>query len=940
MTAYPGILNDAAAELGGYSGCSMPDETSSMPLKLPLAPVLVANHAGAVWLTPDGEIETPSSRDAAANAFKTMPIVCHAKATSAHLGSEPFPALDILELLAFVHPAKFCTPAPLGIARFLGLPEPAGLEDQAATLVQAVERLHRGLSGASTDAEGIAWSMGRAGWPWAASVLAALGGGNGDPKRRAANPADAFRAWRDLPEWSEHAPPPQPGQLPVSPDEAESQLTAALGAQAEARPQQVQFTREVTRAFDPVDQAAHPRTVLAQAGTGVGKTLGYLAPASLWADRNDGTVWVSTYTRNLQRQLDGELDRVYPDPTEKPLRAVIRKGRENYLCLLNFEEAVGRLSADTGSAIGMGLLARWIGATRDGDMIGGDFPSWLPDLLGFPAAMGLTDRRGECIYSACSHFSKCFIERTVRRARRAKIVVANHALVMVQAALGGGDEAYRPARYVFDEGHHIFDAADSAFSAHLSGGETAELRRWFLGAEGRRGSRSRGLKARIEDLLGEDEAAVTALGELLQAARTLPGPGWMTRLAEGNPVGPAESFLRLVRQQVYARDKNADSPYGLETDAVPPVDGVAGAALELLDALGEIERPARVLIGHLARQLDDEADDLDTATRQRIEAVARSLERRGVLQVGAWRDMLTSLGREIPEGFVDWMSVERIGGRDFDIGLHRNWVDPTQPFAETVIAPSDGALITSATLRDGHGGDAEAWARARLRTGLDKVGDETLTLDVASPFDYPSQTRVFVISDLDKNDTDQVAAAYRELILAAGGGVLGLFTSIARLRNVHARLVEASELNDVTLLAQHVDPLDIGTLIDMFRSDEDSCLLGTDAARDGIDVPGRSLRMVVYDRVPWPRPTILHRERKKAFGGSRYDDSITRLRLKQAYGRLIRQAADRGVLVMLDRAMPSRLLDAFPAGVDVRRVGLAHAISESAVFLDPTGGDG
>ena len=939
MTAYPGILTDAAARLGGYSGCFMPDETSSTPLKLPVAPVLVANHAGAVWLTPDGEIETLPGRDAAANAFKTMPVVYHAKATSAHLGSEPFPALDVLELLAFVHPAKFCTPTPLGIARFLGLPEPAGLEDQAATLIQAVEHLHRGLSGASADAEGIAWSMGRAGWPWAASVSAAFGGGNGDAKHRAANPADAFRAWRDLPEWSEHAPPPQPRHLPVSPDEAEAQLTTALGAEAEARPQQVLFTREVTRAFDPVDEAAHPRTVLAQAGTGVGKTQGYLAPASLWADRNDGTVWVSTYTRNLQRQLDGELDRVYPNPTEKPLRAVIRKGRENYLCLLNFEDAVGRLSADTGTAIGMGLLARWIGATRDGDMIGGDFPSWLPDLLGFPVAMGLTDRRGECIYSACSHFSKCFIERTVRRARRAKIVVANHALVMVQAALGG-DEAYRPARYVFDEGHHIFDAADSAFSAHLSGGETAELRRWFLGAEGRRGSRSRGLRARIEDLIGEDEAAVAALGELLQAARTLPGPGWMTRLTEGNPAGPAESFLRLVRQQVYARDKNADSPYGLETDAAPPVDGMIGAALELLDALTEIKRPAGVLIGCLARQLDDEADDLDTATRQRVEAVARSLERRGVIQVGDWCKMLTSLGQEIPEGFVDWMSVERIGGRDFDIGLHRNWVDPTQPFAETVIAPSDGTLITSATLRDGHGDDAGAWARARLRTGLDKVGDETLTLDVASPFDYPSQTRVFVVSDVDKNDTGQVAAAYRELILAAGGGVLGLFTSIARLRNVHARLVEASGLNDVTMLAQHVDPLDIGTLIDIFRSDEDSCLLGTDAARDGIDVPGRSLRMVIYDRVPWPRPTILHRERKKAFGGSRYDDSITRLRLKQAYGRLIRQAADRGVLVMLDRAMPSRLLDAFPAGVGVRRVGLAQAISESAAFLDRTGGDG
>ena len=81
--------------------------------------------------------------------------------------------------------------------------------------------------------------------------------------------------------------------------------------------------------------------MLAEAGTGVGKTLGYIAPASLWAEKNEGAVWISTFTRNLQHQIDGELDRLYPDPAAKERRVVLRKGRENYLCLLNFEEAVG-----------------------------------------------------------------------------------------------------------------------------------------------------------------------------------------------------------------------------------------------------------------------------------------------------------------------------------------------------------------------------------------------------------------------------------------------------------------------------------------------------------------------------------------------------------------------------------------------------------------------
>ena len=112
--------------------------------------------------------------------------------------------------------------------------------------------------------------------------------------------------------------------------------------------------------------------------------------------------------------------------------------------------------------------------------------------------------------------------------------------------------------------------------------------------------------------------------------------------------------------------------------------------------------------------------------------------------------------------------------------------------------------------------------------------------------------------------------------------------------------------------------------------------------RDGVDVPGRSLRLIVFDRVPWPRPDILHRARKAAWkaamsdkgaGANAYDDVLARLRLKQAYGRLIRRADDRGVFVMLDSRLPSRLLGAFPAGVSIERVGLAEAVASVRAFI-------
>jgi ATP-dependent DNA helicase DinG len=206
---------------------------------------------------------------------------------------------------------------------------------------------------------------------------------------------------------------------------------------------------------------------------------------------------------------------------------------------------------------------------------------------------------------------------------------------------------------------------------------------------------------------------------------------------------------------------------------------------------------------------------------------------------------------------------------------------------------------------------------------------------VASPFDYPAMTRVFIVTDIDKRDPDQVASAYRALFLAARGGGLGIFTAIDRLRAVHRRIAPDMDAAGLPLLAQHVDGLSTGTLVDIFRAEEDACLLGTDAVRDGVDVPGRALRLMVFDRVPWPRPDILSRARGGHFGRQRWTDMQTRFRLKQAFGRLVRRADDRGVFVLLDPMMPTRLCTAFPPGVEVQRIGLAEAVTITKEFLAP-----
>jgi ATP-dependent DNA helicase DinG len=598
---------------------------------------------------------------------------------------------DVLELFAFVRPARFCLPTPKGLAHALGLSVPETLEDEAIVLFEAAQLLLRDLTHLSSgqpQIRRIAATMQQGGWPWAEAVLAALGEDRNSDQQDWSNGLDV---WNQLDEWQERGLEGDPGTEPVSGDEARVRLSEILGGRREPREAQAAYSALAAECFQPRNEEGEPHLILAEAGTGIGKTAGYIAPASLWAEKNDGAVWISTYTKNLQRQIDQEFSYLFPDPVERNEKVVIRKGRENYLCLLNLQELIGgtggRGSGSGGtlvrSPIALGFVARWAGATRDGDMVGGDFPAWLTPIItqnplrvqaqGIQAA-GLTDRRGECIYSACPHYRKCFIERGVRKARRAEVVIANHALVMNQAAVdygAGGKQSGKSAvstgeveapeygrHIVFDEGHHLFDAADSTFAAHLTGFECLDLRRWIRGPEGGAGrGRGRGLLDRVGDLTGDGEKAEEHLRESIRAATCLAAPGFMARISEQNPSGPAEVFLARIGGQVLARATQPDSAFSLEALPDPLVEGVVDAAQDLAAALKALAHPLNALAQSLAKRLDEEAETLDSSSRMRIEAAMRGLERRAKLLIPAWIQMLQSLGTGTPENFVDWFGI-------------------------------------------------------------------------------------------------------------------------------------------------------------------------------------------------------------------------------------------------------------------------------------------
>ncbi|HEX8258588.1 MAG TPA: ATP-dependent DNA helicase [Allosphingosinicella sp.] len=875
-------------------------------------PALHATHGG-VWLAaPDGAVTALGRGEAIARAAETPLIMLNAPLVGQRLGYPDLSGLDLLELFAFVFPARFTVPTPKGLAQALGLAPPKDEAGAAPFLLRAAAALLDRMGAADWPEREGAWASAQAlyrlRWPWAPAIAERLK----RPER------DERWLFSRLTEWEETPPRPQPRPVRLVPEEAVERLAGLTGRGAEPRQGQRDYAAAAAAAFAPRNVEGRPNLLLAEAGTGIGKTLGYLAPASLWAAKAGGAVWVSTYTKALQRQLDREGARIFPDEAERRKKIVVRKGRENYLCLLNLEDALQGGFAGRAAILAQ-LVARWAAYTRDGDMVGGDMPGWLPTLFRRAGATALTDRRGECVYAGCPHYRKCFIERSARASQDADIVIANHALVMVNAARGR-EMGNAPGRIVFDEGHHLFDAADSTFAAALTGQETIELRRWLIGPEGKARGRRRGLAARLTDVASYDEAGAAALEAAVQAAGLLTGDGWLQRVAENMAFGPLERLLAAVRGTVYARASAQDAGYGIETEIADPDPALVEAAAPAVEAMELLLRPLVALGKRLEAVMEDAPDWLDAQARARIEGAIGGLAWR-VQSLSAWIALAARIGGPADPDFVDWLAVERIDGREYDIGIHRRWLDPTRPLAETVLKPAHGIIVTSATLRG-----AGDWAAAEARTGAAHLDHPAQRFSADSPFDYAANSEVLIVTDLKRGDLAQLAGAYARLIEAAGGGTLGLFTAIQRLKAVHARIADRLARAGLPLYAQHVDPIDTGTLVDIFRDDPRASLLGTDALRDGVDVPGHSLRLVVMEGVPWPRPTVLHAARRAVGGGTAYDDRVVRARLAQAFGRLIRRKEDRGAFVLLSSATPSRLLDAFPPGVAVRRVPLAEAL--------------
>ncbi len=691
--------------------------------------------------------------------------------------------------------------------------------------------------------------------------------------------------------------PGQPGSAGL-PGVTDLLARAVAGVGGAERPGQVAMARAVERAIGTGEHLA------VQGGTGTGKSLAYLVPALRHALAAHATVVVSTATIALQRQLiDRDLPRLVqalaPVLGREPVFAIL-KGRRNYLCLQRLrggvpDDPAGMLFDPAAtSAVGRQVqrLHEWAEQTQTGDrddlVPGVSEQAWRQ--------VAVTAR--ECVGAQrCTFAAGCFAEHARDAAGQADIVVTNHALLAIDA-LEDFDIFPEHDVVVIDEAHDLVDRVTSVASAEVT--ETA------IAAAARRCGRMvpAGLAGRLAE----------AGDALARTFADVPG-GRLDLLGE-----PLTSTLGVVRDAAAACARDLRGARGKDDTARGGEDeaGELAARRAALSALDEVAEAAGRILAVFGTGIADRAEvvwmdrpaepggprppALRVAPLAVGELLAQRLfSRRTVVLTSA----TLALGGSFEPLARQWgLAAPAAPGRSgaappapAPAGPAPAGPAPSGP-APSGPAPSGPAPSGSATAGSA---SAEAVPAGSTASPLAWTG-----LDVGSPFDHPRNGILYVARHLPPPGRDGLPESYLnelcELITAAGGRTLGLFSSMRAARQAATEL--AGRISQ-PILCQGDDQTP--QLIGQFAADEATCLFGTRSLWQGVDVPGPSLALVVIDRIPFPRPDDpLASARQRAVaarGGNGFMNvaaTQAALLLAQGAGRLLRTMTDRGVVAVLD----------------------------------------
>lgn len=667
---------------------------------------------------------------------------------------------------------------------------------------------------------------------------------------------------------------------------ADAMRAARGGAAYEDRPSQRAMAAEVVATYNEGGVA------LLEAGTGVGKSLGYLVPALRWAAANGERTIVSTATITLQEQLVGkDLPFLRGALTDQPVRFALLKGWRNYLCLQRLEQAQGAGSSlfEASMADEVAQLAEWAARTRDGS---------LADLPVPPRGEVWDEVAAEpdlCGRMQCRFFDQCFLFKARREAAVADVVVVNHHLLLADVAVrrqtqNWEESAVLPAydRLVVDEGHHLEEAAAS----HLG---SAITRRALMRLFNRLERRGRGLLPALEARLvsGTDLLSVASLdlvrGRLVSSAAT----------ARDRAQLLFEVLTGLLTEQVARGGAPVLRLAGDDEARVQAHPGLAGTLEELLTEIAALGDGLRLVRERL--ETDEKRHEELAPLLGEVRGVTRRLQSAGEALAQALRPPAD--GAEV----VRW--IELVGKPQ---GAERNVAAHCVPLALAPVLRDDlfgrvtSAIVTSATLATDGG-----FGFVVRRLGLDEGDAAPRTAQFPSPFDYRRQSLLVVPTDLPAPNEDpagHLAAVTRQLqrlVEASDGGVFALFTSHRDVRAMADALRARGVAGRWPLLVHGEEQRD--TLLQRFRDAGRAVLLGTATFWEGIDVPGDALRALLLAKLPFRVPSepmvAAQCEAIEARGGNSFVEYMlphASLRLKQGFGRLIRTASDRGVVLLAD----------------------------------------